>query len=65
VFKLLTSLGRLPDTEAYRVFNMGIGMVLAVDPQGAAEIAALITRLGCPARLVGEVVEGEAGVVVR
>jgi phosphoribosylformylglycinamidine cyclo-ligase len=65
VFRLLQSIGDLPDGEAYRVFNMGIGMVLAVDPTHVHELAGLITRLGCPAHLIGEVTEGEPRVVVE
>lgn len=65
VFRLLQAIGKLPDSEAYRVFNMGIGMVLAVDPGCVDDIAALVTRLGCPTHVIGEVTEGESQVTVE
>jgi phosphoribosylformylglycinamidine (FGAM) synthase-like enzyme len=40
-------------------------MVLAVDPTHVHELAGLITRLGCPAHIIGEVTEGESRVVVE
>ena len=33
IFKLLQEGGGVTDEEMHRVFNMGIGMVLIVDPQ--------------------------------
>jgi phosphoribosylformylglycinamidine cyclo-ligase len=65
IFRLLQAIGDLPDGEAYRVFNMGIGMVLAVEPGSEAELTALIARLGCPAHVIGEVTEGGSEVVVE
>lgn len=36
LFTLLTHLGRLHETERYRTFNMGVGLVLIGDSQLAA-----------------------------
>ena len=33
IFKVLTKLGKLSQTDRYQTFNMGIGMVLTVSPQ--------------------------------
>jgi phosphoribosylaminoimidazole (AIR) synthetase len=45
----------------FRVFNMGLGMVLVVSRYFAESIVKQVERMGVPAFLVGEVVAGEAG----
>jgi phosphoribosylformylglycinamidine cyclo-ligase len=62
IFELIRSAGHVADDEMYRTFNLGLGMVLVVAPEGAAAL-----RRDLPdALLVGEVVargEGPAGVI--
>jgi phosphoribosylformylglycinamidine cyclo-ligase len=36
IFRILQEGGRVPETEMYQVFNMGIGMVAIVSPDDAA-----------------------------
>jgi phosphoribosylformylglycinamidine cyclo-ligase len=56
VFAYLCELGRVAPAERYRVFNMGLGFVLAVAPEEAsAVVAELNRRTGTAARVVGEV----------
>lgn len=50
IFGLLQTHGKISDTEMYNVFNMGIGMVLAVSPSEAAKIDAPV---------IGKVIRGE------
>jgi len=38
IFRLVQELGNVSDTEMYRVFNMGIGMVVICSPEHAAEL---------------------------
>lgn len=38
IFKLVQRLGKVSDSEMYRVFNMGIGMVIFCSPEKAREI---------------------------
>lgn len=42
LFRMMVELGRLPPAEAYRVFNMGMGMVLVVDARAVEETLALL-----------------------
>lgn len=42
LFPLLQELGNLSDHEMFNVFNMGIGMVLAVPPEHEAEVLATV-----------------------
>lgn len=51
VFQLIQQLGKISDEEMYRVFNMGIGLALAV-PQGEWEKARdLLANLGEPSAM--------------
>lgn len=59
VFNLLHKLSGLETRQIYNTFNMGIGMVLAVDPAIADEVVKAATELGDPAYIIGKVVKGE------
>ena len=54
IFRLLQERGRVEEAEMYRVFNMGIGMVLVVAPDALATVQAAVPE----ARVVGVVVVG-------
>jgi len=62
IFKTLVRLGNLSDEEAYRVFNMGIGMVLAVDPDAADDLLRGLNESSAGARVIGEIRPGDRGV---
>ena len=46
----------------YNTINMGIGMVLAVDPADVDATLAALAKTGDQAWLIGEVADGEKGV---
>ena len=46
LFRLLCSRGNVGPDEAYQVFNMGIGMVLLVEPSAASEVEAHLRARG-------------------
>lgn len=62
IFTLLQSLGDISVSSIYNTFNMGIGMVMAVDPQIAGDVVKALEVLGEKAYIIGEVIKGEAGV---
>jgi len=62
IFEILKDLGNMADRDIYNTFNMGIGMVLAVDEDKADEITAYLKSIGEEAYVIGSVTEGEAGV---
>ena len=65
IFTLLTTRGAIGREEAYRVFNMGVGMVWFV-PEAAAGQALKIARAsGFTAEKIGQVVSGKKEVFVR
>jgi phosphoribosylformylglycinamidine cyclo-ligase len=58
VFDLLVEGGRVSQDEAYRVFNMGFGMILFVGARAAGEVQARLRAQGEAVYEVGEVVAG-------
>jgi phosphoribosylformylglycinamidine cyclo-ligase len=60
VFPWLQGLGGVSDDEMYRVFNMGIGLVLVVGEYYADAITRYLCReVKIPAWIIGEVIEGD------
>lgn len=58
VFTWLQEVGKIPSEEMYRVFNMGIGMVLIVAEYYADAMTRMLRdELDLPAWVIGEVVE--------
>ena len=62
IFQLIQQRGNVDQDEMYRVFNMGIGMVVICPPDNADQL----TRALPKAKVIGEVVKqkGEARVVI-
>ncbi|CCZ52684.1 phosphoribosylformylglycinamidine cyclo-ligase [Clostridium sp. CAG:75] len=46
----------------YNTYNMGIGMLLAVDAADADKTVALAEQAGEKAYIIGEIAEGEKGI---
>lgn len=59
VFKLMQKMSGISDRKIYNTFNMGIGMVLAVDKSIASAVISEAIALGENACLLGEVVLGD------
>ena len=59
IFKLITEAGNIDDSEAYRVFNMGVGMVWFVPADEAKQAIAICKKAGFKAFVCGEVVKGK------
>lgn len=55
IFSLIQQKGNVADSEMYRVFNMGVGMVIMCSPDDVAEIIDSMPE----ARRVGKIVEQE------
>ncbi len=65
IFDLLVSRGQVEEEEAYRVFNMGFGMVLSVAREDVAEVKKIVAANGDEAFEVGVVVKGAREVLLR
>jgi len=55
LLQLLVARAELDDAEAYRVFNMGVGMVLVVDAESVEQVRALLPD----SDTIGEIVAGD------
>ena len=56
IFRLIQRLGGVPDEEMYRVFNMGLGMVIIIDQRKLKYFKPLEPYI------IGEIVKGDFGV---
>jgi len=66
VFDLIQKTGRVSDDEMYRVFNMGLGMVLACSEEGASAVQQSLPEAKAVGRLVRrEGAEGEGRVMIQ
>jgi phosphoribosylformylglycinamidine cyclo-ligase len=63
IFRFLQEEGKIPQTEMWRTFNNGIGVVLVVRPDDVDAIMARVQEMGERCFLMGEVVPGEGRVV--
>ena len=62
IFQLIQQRGNVAQKEMYRVFNMGIGMVVVCSPDNVAQLTQALPE----AKVIGKVVEqvGKEGVVI-
>lgn len=65
LFRFLVEEGGVERGEAYRVFNMGIGMILLVEPGDHDEVLQRLRSIGEAAYSMGEVVAGAREVCLR
>lgn len=59
IFELIQRLGAVAEAEMFRVFNMGVGMVLVVSPYYADAIRRRIEDHGDRVTVIGEVIRGD------
>lgn len=64
VFKLMQEIGNVSDSEMFRTFNMGVGMVIVAAPQDAESIKAHLKERGEAVYEIGRVTEGKGEVVI-
>lgn len=64
VFQLISSHGQIAYEEMYNIFNMGIGMVIAVDREIAADVMQHFEQCGEKAYQLGVVTE-QAGIEIK
>ncbi len=64
VFRFLEKYGKVPHREMFNIFNMGIGMVIALDSSEAQRAIDILTAAGEKASVIGRVTDTE-GVVIR
>ena len=65
IFNLLQEGGGVTDEEMHRVFNMGIGMVLIVDPKSVPAIQKTASRAGVKSFVIGDIRKGKPAVIIE
>ena len=64
IFEALEKYGEIPEMEMYEIFNMGIGMVLAVAPEKLAELQADLKERNEVSFVIGKVIEKQDSAIV-
>ncbi|SHH94981.1 phosphoribosylformylglycinamidine cyclo-ligase [Sporobacter termitidis DSM 10068] len=62
IFSYLTSISDIPVRDMYNTFNMGIGLVMAVDQADVGEVLNALIQIGEHPYVIGSCVKGEKGV---
>ncbi len=57
IFHFLEKYGKIPHREMFNIFNMGIGMVLALDAARAGEAIDILAQFGDTASVIGKVTD--------
>ena len=65
IFKLIEKVGAIPERDMYNTFNMGVGMSVIVSPEDADKAVEILNAMGETAYLLGEIVEGDDGVILE
>lgn len=64
IFDLIQKTGNIPERDMYNTFNMGTGLMLAVDSDKADEAVRILQANGEQAAIIGEIKNGEKGVEI-
>ena len=62
IFELIEKVGNIPERDMYNTFNMGTGLVIAVDAENADKAVEILNANGEQAAVIGEIKAGEKGV---
>ena len=65
VFDLIAKTGNIPERDMFNTFNMGVGMIVVVDKNDADKAIAALKAAGEDAYILGELVNGEEGVIIK
>ncbi|MBQ6087820.1 MAG: phosphoribosylformylglycinamidine cyclo-ligase [Bacteroidales bacterium] len=57
IFRFLEKYGNIPHREMFNIFNMGVGMVLALDPSDAGRAIDILASHGDRATVIGRVTD--------
>ena len=64
IFDLIAKTGNIPERDMFNTFNMGVGMCMAVSKETADAAIKALNDAGEKAFVIGEVVEGDEGVIL-
>ena len=64
IFDLIAKTGNIPERDMFNTFNMGVGMSIILDKKDADKALEVLRANGEDAYIIGEVVEGDEGVII-
>jgi phosphoribosylformylglycinamidine cyclo-ligase len=64
IYKLMQSIGNVPESEMYRTFNMGVGMVIVTAAENSETVKRQLERSGAVFE-IGRVVRGNREVTIK
>lgn len=64
IFKMMAAKGEIEEQMMYNTFNMGIGMIVAVDPADVEKTMEAVKAAGDTPYVIGSIEEGEKGVTL-
>lgn len=64
IFEMLAKDGNVSEQVMYNTYNMGIGMIIAVDKTDADKALKAVEAVGEKAFIIGEIKDGEKGVTI-
>ena len=65
IFDLIARTGNIPERDMFNTFNMGVGMIVSVAPEYADRAVAALKAAGENAYILGELAEGDEGVIIE
>ena len=64
IFKMMEREGNVEEHMMYNTYNMGIGMIVAVDPADVEKTMEAMRAAGDTSYVIGEIKDGEKGVTL-
>lgn len=64
IFNVIQFVGNIPERDMFNTFNMGVGMTVVVDKNDVDKAIAAIRAAGEDAYVLGELVNGDDGVII-
>ncbi|MBP1991516.1 phosphoribosylformylglycinamidine cyclo-ligase [Paenibacillus eucommiae] len=65
VFQVLQNVGNIAESEMLRTFNMGVGLVMVVDPKTVDAVIQHVSAFGLKSYTIGEIVDGNKEVIFQ
>ena len=65
IFEFIQKQGNISDYEMFKTFNMGLGMVLVVDPEEEKSIKEKINQRGEEIFTIGQIEKGDKGIIIN
>ncbi len=63
IFELIAKTGNIPERDMYNTYNMGVGMSIVVPKEDVDKAIEILKAHGDDAYVIGEIIEGDDGVV--